>query len=411
METSSALGRPLTLPCGIVIKNRFFKSAMSEGLASTDHRPTSLLTTLYGTFAKGGAGLVVTGNVMIDRHALGEPRNVVVENEHDLDLLRSWAKAGTQHGTHLWMQLNHPGKQTMRALAKESVAPSAIPLTENMQSFFAPPRALTTEEIQELIERFGNAAAIAKRASFTGVQIHAAHGYLISQFLSPHHNMRKDEWGGSLQNRMKFLLEVYYNIRHKVGSAFPIGVKLNSADFQRGGFSEEESMLVVKELENAGIDLIEISGGTYENPSMTGRNRKESTIKREAYFLEYAEHVRQLVSTPIVVTGGFRSAKGMQTAIEEGATDMVGLARPLAVEPDLPNKLLSGDKAVRTLAPIVTGVKRIDEGAMLEFIWYEQQLGRIGKGKQPNPTYNVWLSLAQTIFTQGRNVFLKRRSK
>jgi 2,4-dienoyl-CoA reductase-like NADH-dependent reductase (Old Yellow Enzyme family) len=409
--TIDVLAKPLTLPCGTVIKNRFFKSAMSEGLATVDHRPTPFLTNLYGTWADGGAGLVVTGNVMIDGRALGEPRNVVLEHEHDLDRYKQWAKAGTAHNTHLWMQLNHPGKQALSVLTKESVAPSSVPLSGDMKHFFAPPRALTIEEIYDLIERFGNAAIIAKRAGFTGVQIHAAHGYLISQFLSPLHNQRNDEWGGSLQNRMKFLLEVYYNIRYKVGKRFPIGVKLNSADFQRGGFTEAESMQVVKELAQAGVDLLEISGGTYENPSMTGRNMKESTRKREAYFLDYAERVRKLVETPLVVTGGFRTPQGMAEAIASGATDMIGLARPLAVEPDLPKKILAGDMKVRQLPPIQTGVKFIDNAAMLEMIWYEQQLERMGKGKEPKPSYSAWLSLAQTIVTQGKNVFQKRRSQ
>ncbi|MCP8968020.1 NADH:flavin oxidoreductase/NADH oxidase family protein [Ectobacillus ponti] len=411
MEFADALSQSLALPCGAVVKNRFFKSAMSEGLSTVDHRPTSLLHRLYEEWAEGGSGIVVTGNVMIDAKAIGEPRNVVLEHEQNLDLFRAWAAAGTKNGTHLWMQLNHPGKQAFQALVQETVAPSALPMSGSMAKFFGTPRALTEPEIQDLIERFGNAAAIAKRAGFTGVQIHAAHGYLVSQFLSPLHNQRGDKWGGSLENRMRFLLEIYYNIRYKTGKDFPIGVKLNSADFQRGGFTEEESMQVVLALADAGIDLIEISGGTYESPSMTGKNVRESTRQREAYFLTYAEQVRQLVDVPLVVTGGFRSAAGMGRAVQKGATDMVGLARPLAVEPDLPNKILAGDEESRELPPVLTGVKALDDAAMLELIWYEQQLARIGKGKQPDPKRGAWASLLQTIAEQGFNVFQKRRGK
>ncbi len=144
------------------------------------------------------------------------------------------------------MQINHPGKQSPKTLSKNPVAPSAIPLTGDIKDFFNKPRELTSGEIWQLIKRFGNAARIAKKAGFTGVQIHAAHGYLINQFLSPHHNQRQDEWGGDLDGRMKFLIETYYEIRKQVGEEFPIGLKLNSADFQRGGFTEEESMKVLK---------------------------------------------------------------------------------------------------------------------------------------------------------------------
>ena len=270
------LSEPLTLPNGSMIKNRFFKSAMSEALGTKDHNASPNLVTLYNTWADGGTGLVVTGNVMIDRGALGESGNVVIEDERDLEMLTRWAKAGTKNSTHLWMQLNHPGKQSPRTLSKKPVAPSAIPLSGNLKKFFNEPRALAGDEIRELIIQFGNAAKIAQKAGFTGVQIHGAHGYLISQFLSPYHNRRSDEWDGSLENRMKFLMEVYHEIRKQTGEDFPIGIKLNSADFQRGGFTEEESLEVIRSLAEAGIDLIEISGGNYENPMMQGRKSKKA---------------------------------------------------------------------------------------------------------------------------------------
>src|SRR5690554_797269 len=290
-----ALAQPLTLRNGTIIKNRLMKSAMSEGLGTADNRMTRQLIRLYDRWAKGGVGLLVTGNVMVDRRALGEPGNLVVEDERDLGMLQAWATAGTQENTQFWMQINHPGKQVMRTLVKDPVAPSAIPFRTDMSRFFATPRALKELEIEEIIQRFGNTAAIAKKAGFTGVQIHAAHGYLVSQFLSGHHNQRTDQWGGSAENRRRFVLEVYKEIRRQVGDAFPVGIKLNSADFQRGGFTEEESLEVIRELSAAGMDLIEISGGTYEEPAMTGKEypKKESTLKREAYFLEFAEKARQ----------------------------------------------------------------------------------------------------------------------
>jgi 2,4-dienoyl-CoA reductase-like NADH-dependent reductase (Old Yellow Enzyme family) len=411
MKNTSILAKPLILKNGVTIKNRFFKAALSEVLAKKDDSPSQLLVNLYRTWARGGAGLVVTGNVMIDRRALGEPGNVVVEDERDLDMLKEWAKAGTENGTHLWMQLNHPGKQSPKMVSKEPVAPSAIPLSGDVKDFFNLPRALTVEEIEDLILRFGNSAKIAKKAGFTGVQIHAAHGYLINQFLSPYHNQRSDEWGGSFENRIKFLVQVYKEIRKQVGEQFPIAIKLNSSDFQRGGFTEEESMKVVQKLTELGVDLFEISGGNYEKPKMLVAEVRESTKKREAYFLEYAEKVRKLTTAPLVVTGGFRSLDGMTQALTETGIDMVGIGKPFSIVPDLPYKFFQGKFTSITLKPIKTGVKSIDKiASMLELGWYEQQLKRIGKGKQPKPNYSVWKSLILNLLTQGTSAFKKRRA-
>lgn len=409
-QSKSVLEDYLQLPNRAIIKNRIFKSAMSEALGTNNQNPRESLVTLYKTWANGGAGLVVTGNVMIDRNALGEPNNVVVEDERDLDMLMKWAKAGTENETHLWMQLNHPGKQSPKTISKEPVAPSAVSLSGDLKNFFNPPRALHAKEIEETIIRFGKAARIAKKAGFTGVQIHAAHGYLISQFLSPHHNQRTDEWGGSLANRMRFLLETYKEIRKQVGETFPIGIKLNSADFQHGGFTEEESMEVLQKMSEIGIDLIEISGGNYENPKMMVADVKETTKIREAYFIEYANKARKLVSTPLVVTGGFRSQEGMEEAIASGEIDMVGMAKPFALVPDLANKIFQGNYETVQTKPIRTGIKLVDKtAAMLEIGWYEQQLARIGKSQSPNPNHSVWRSLIQNVLANGRGVFLRRR--
>lgn len=406
-ENNTILAKELLLPNGITIKNRFFKSAMSEALGTKEHKPAASLVTLYQTWAEGGVGLSVTGNVMVDSSALGEPGNVVVEDERHLKELTKWAKAGTMNGTHLWMQINHPGKQAPKMVTKEPLAPSAIPLSGKLEKYFYTPRELTTDEIQGIIQRFGNTARIAKKAGFTGIQIHAAHGYLISQFLSPHHNQRTDEWGGSIENRMRFLIEVFHEIRNQVGEGFPVGIKLNSADFQRGGFTEEESMEVVKKLTEVGIDIIEISGGNYEKPVMMG---KESTKKREAYFLDYAEKVRKLTSTPLVVTGGFRTVAGMQDAINSGAIDMVGIARPFALQPDFPNQILNNNDQSLPQKAVRTGIAAIDNNVpMLENSWYAQQLARMGEGKQPKLTLSAWSTLLHIIKSQGANATHKRR--
>ena len=390
MTSHTVLAQPLTLPNGTVVKNRLLKSAMSEALGTREGSPTPELNHLYKAWANGGIGLCVTGNVMIDLKARGEPGNVVIEDDTHLAALKAWAKAATAKNTHCWVQLNHPGKQAPKGLNRETVAPSAVPFRDDMKAFFATPRELTDAEVHALVARFGKAAGIVKQAGCTGVQIHGAHGYLVSQFLSPHHNVRTDGWGGTPEKRRRFVLEVYQAMRKEVGAKFPIGIKLNSADFQRGGFTEEESLDTIRALADAGIDLIEISGGTYEAPAMTGVKTskepvKESTRLREAYFLEFAEKARAAVKTPLVVTGGFRSAQGMAQAIESGAVDMVGLARMLAIEPDAPKKLLVGKPTVHTVKPITTGIKMIDKLGLLEISWYTGQLKRIGRGEPTKP--------------------------
>ena len=400
----------LTLPCGQEIKNRFMKSAMSENLGTPDNRVTDYLPRLYETFASGGTGLVVTGNVMIDRKYLGEARNVAVEDERDMVLLKAWAIAGKKWNTHLWAQLNHPGKQIPSFLCKEPVAPSSVPLSGKIQKAFNPPRELLPQEIEEIVHRFARSAGILKQAGFTGIQIHGAHGYLVSQFLSPHHNRRQDDWGGTEEKRMRFVLEVYKAIRNQVGKEFPIGIKLNSADFQRGGFSNEASLNVISALAEAGIDLIEISGGNYERPAMTGAFVRESTREREAYFLEFAEKVRARTQTPLTVTGGFRTQTGMIDAVKSGATDMVGLARPLAVDPYLPSKILSGESYESTVHPLSSGVKLVDAFAMLEVTWYTRQLLRMSRGKPPKPDQSVWGSILQTFLVNGYNAFKAQRA-
>jgi len=405
MNAAEQLSQPLTLKNGAIIPNRFAKSAMSETLGTIDNRVTKDLVRLYRTWAEGGTGLSITGNVMVDRRHIGEPQNVVLEDERDLELLQAWAEAGKVGGNQIWMQLNHPGKQSPKMLNKDPVSPSAVPFRKEMRSTFATPRALTGPEIEDIVRRFATSAAIAEKAGFSGVQIHGAHGYLVSQFLSPHHNQRTDEWGGSAEKRMRFVLEVYQAIREATGEGFNVGIKLNSADFQRGGFTEEESLAVIEALAEKGIDLVEISGGNYENPAMAkgagvGKESgevKQSTLAREAYFLEFAEKVRERVDVPLMVTGGFRTETGMADAIASGATDLVGIARPLAVEPDCPKRIMAGESFTSAVKPIRTGIRLIDDMALMEVSWYTRQLGRMGKGKAPRTHDRGVLSLMEVI--------------
>ena len=409
---TTSLAQPLRLPNGSLLRNRLAKASMSEALGTYDNRPTLGLVTLYRRWAASGIGLILTGNVMIDRRALGEPGNVVIEDEADLPILQQWARAATDQGAAVWVQLNHPGKQSPKGLNERNIAPSAVPFREDMAAFFETPQEATEAEIQDIIERFGRSAAICKKAGFGGIQIHGAHGYLINQFLSPHHNQRTDQWGGSPEKRRRFLLEVYAEIRRQVGADFPVAIKLNSADFQHGGFTEEESLATIRALVDAGIDLIEISGGTYEAPAMSGalqEQKKASSVAREAYFLEFAKKVRATLQLPLMLTGGFRSAAGMNAALASGAVDVIGLARLLAIDPDAPAALLQGRDSAQQVHTIKTGIKPIDRMGLMEILWYSLQLKRIAKGREPRANESGLLAFLKSLTMSSWGTYRTRR--
>ncbi len=411
METAT-LASALTLPCGAELPNRIAKAAMSEQLGDRANRPTQRLDRLYERWGRGGAGLVITGNVMIDRRHVGEPANVVVEDGRDLPALRRWAAAGRAGGAALWVQVNHPGRQALRIAGSHPVGPSAVaPKLPGAVT----PRALTGSEIEEIVGRYATTAAVVRDAGFSGVQLHGAHGYLISQFLSPRANVRDDEWGGDALRRQRFVLEVVRAVRAAVGDDFPLGIKLNSADFQRGGFSEEESVEVVAALAAAGIDLVEISGGTYESPAMMGGSdgdgaqpQRASTAAREAYFLDYAERVRERVpGLPLMVTGGFRSLDAMAAAIASGACDVVGIGRPLALHPDAVGELLAGTRARVDAGRRTIGVRTVD--SVIDLFWHTRQLQRIGRGRDPWPGEHALHTLAAFLLANGWGSARRRR--
>ena len=344
---------PLKLKNGAVIKNRFLKSAMSEGMAnSKTNSPNELHVNLYRKWANGGTGLLITGNVMIDRQALGEPGNVVIEDERDMEIL-------------------------------------------------------TKDEIKNLIKRFGKAAEIAKKSGFTGVQIHGAHGYLISQFLSSADNVRNDEYGGSIENRMRFLVDVYNEMREKVGKEFPIGLKINSSDFSNNGFTEEESIIVIKKMSEIGVDLIEISGGNYENSKMLS----ERGDNEKVFFIDYAKKVLSLINTPIVVTGGFKKVETMQKAIEKEKISMIGIARPIVIYPNLPNEIKEGHISSVSLERLTTGFRGLDKklGGLIGLSYYEQQIRRLAENKPVKIHRNAWSPLLFTILYHGKNALKPRR--
>jgi 2,4-dienoyl-CoA reductase-like NADH-dependent reductase (Old Yellow Enzyme family) len=212
---------------------------------------------------------------------------------------------------------------------------------------------------------------------------------------------------------MRFVSHIYQAMRKEVGNEFPVSIKLNSADFQKGGFTKEESMTVVQHLSEQGMDLIEISGGTYEAPAMTGKGKevKESTQKREAYFLDYCEEVRKIVKTPIMLTGGFRTSKVMNEALSSGACDMIGLARSIAVHPEFPNDLLSGKNVESSVKPLTTGLKFLDNIVPLEIVWYTEQLKLMSKGKNPQPNMSALKAALGTVLHIGLQGLKKVRAK
>ncbi|WP_394821242.1 NADH:flavin oxidoreductase/NADH oxidase family protein [Pendulispora albinea] len=409
LEAEITPGAPLVLKCGATLKNRIAKSAMSEQLAGDAHDPSEGLARLYRRWAEGGASLSITGNVMVDRDHLVERRNVVLDAASDTAAFDRWTRAGTRHGTHLWAQLNHPGKQTPSTLTWEPVAPSSIALKNGLRLGFNRPRALSNGEVLDIIDKFAHSAKLARQVGFTGVQIQGAHGFLVSQFLSPAHNQRGDRWGGSLGNRMRFVLEVYHAVRAAVGNDFPVAIKLNSSDFTAGGLTEMDSMDIAFALAKAGIDAIEVSGGTFESPAMAGLYADKGARRREGYFLGYAESVRPRVDTALMVTGGFRSGAGIARALRRGAADLVGLSRPMVVEPSFPRNVLAHPEHRIDFRERSTGIKALDRLALLDTTWYEHQLARIAHDQPPSHHLSAWRSVMTSFFDMGLHALAQRR--
>ncbi len=371
----------LHLPNGSVIPNRIAKAAMEENLADLTQGPSAELLRLYQAWAEGGTGLLLTGNVMIDRHAMTGPGGVVLEDARQLDKFREWARIGRCQGAQIWMQLNHPGRQMQANLGQPTVAPSAVALElGGLSKMFPLPKALDEAEIADLIQRFARSAQLAEEAGFNGVQIHAAHGYLISQFLSPLSNKRTDSWGGSLENRARLLLEVIKTVRSVVAPGFSVAVKLNSADFQRGGFAEADAKQVVLLLNGLAVDMVELSGGSYEAPAMQGDARDGRTLAREAYFLELAGEIAAVAKMPIMVTGGIRRLPVVEQVLASGVA-MAGIGTALAIEPALPKQWQAGQREARAeLPPIRWKNKAFASLAYMATVKF--QLRRLSNGKR-----------------------------
>lgn len=379
----AGLALPLALPCGQVLGNRLVKAAMSEQLAGPRGEPSAALIHLYDEWARGGAGLIVTGNVMVDAGATSEPRQVVVEDDRDIAALARWAQAAQAAGVPALMQINHAGRQVPWLLHRRAKAPSAVSLPGPL---FATAVAFDEGEIRTTTHRFATTAGVAVRAGFAGVQIHAAHGYLVSQFLSPRANRRSDAWGGSAEKRRRFLAEVVSAVRAAVGPRAVVAVKLNSADGERDGMPLDESLDTIAFLQDAAVDLLELSGGNFHSAAMLGvpASRRGATLPpREGYFLDFASQARRVFRKPLMVTGGFRSANAMRSALASGAADLIGLARPFALDSDFAHAVLSAQPSdvppALPATPRRPGARGLF-GGLGEIAWYTVQLWRRGAG-------------------------------
>jgi 2,4-dienoyl-CoA reductase-like NADH-dependent reductase (Old Yellow Enzyme family) len=351
---------PLTLPNGAVIPNRLAKAAMEENMADADHAPSDALLRLYEAWANGRAGLILTGNVMVDHRAMTGPNGVVLEDDVHLDRFQRWAQIARAHGAHVWMQINHPGRQMPAALGQTTLAPSAIPLDLGaLSKQFPVPREMTDADIAEVQQRFTRAALLAERSGFTGVQIHAAHGYLLSQFLSPITNKRQDQWGGSIENRARLLLDIVRSVRGAVSPQF-----------------------VVELLNPLGVDLVELSGGSYEAPAMQGQARDGRTLAREAYFLEFARDIAAVAHMPLMVTGGIRRRAVAEQVVDSGI-GMVGIATALSIDPNLPRDWRAGKNNAPVLRPITWKNKVLGSVANMAVVKF--QLKRLSEGRGTHP--------------------------
>lgn len=382
---------PLILPNGSRLPNRLAKAALEENLADEGQLPSPALWRLYRHWGIGGAGLIITGNVMIDGRAMTGPGGVVLEQDTPLEAFKTWAAASRQEGAQVWMQLSHPGRQVMANMGGNAWAPSAIPMAMGKYSkAFAQPEAMSEAQIAEVIARFAASAHAAEKAGFTGVQIHAAHGYLISQFLSPLANRRSDRWGGELTNRARLLLEVVRAVRQRVSPDFCVAVKLNSADFQRGGFSPDEARQVLLMLNELPVDLVELSGGSYESPAMQGEAADDSTLAREAYFLTFARDLAAVARMPVMTTGGIARPSVAQRVLNSGVA-VVGIATAMAEIPDLPRRWQTGEAPHALPGPVKWRDKTLTLLARMALI--KRRMHALSRDRTRNVRYSPLWSL------------------
>lgn len=322
----------MELPCGIVLKNRLAKAAMSDSLGDGAGNPTEEQIALYRRWSAGGTALSLIGEVQVDHRYPEKPGNLVLGSGTDMELMARLAGSGSGHDTQnrdaqIWPQLGHAG-----ALAHPPISSPAGPSAMNIDGLRC--NALEMSEVEALPAAYARAAAQAQAAGFRGVQVHAGHGFLLSQFLSPLFNHRSDRFGGTIEARCQLLLDIVRSVRASVGPQFAIAVKVNSSDQLTGGLTEDDALIAISMLGDEALDLIDISGGTYFPGAPSSSDRRTSG----PYFLHFARRARAVTDIPLMLTGGFKTRDEAADAVLAGATDLVGLARPLVLDPDLPTK-------------------------------------------------------------------------
>ncbi len=354
------LFEPLQLPCGVTLKNRIAKAAMSDALGDGKGAPMDVQARLYERWAQGGLALSIIGEVQGTADFAEKPGNLVLNDRSDAKLFETLARRGAVNNAHLWVQLGHAGAMADAPISTPK-GPSALTLPGLTCE------AMTLAEIKALPQEFARTAALAQKYGFGGVEVHAAHGFLLSQFLSPLFNKRTDAYGGSLQNRMRLVLDVIESVRNAVGAHFPVGVKLNATDMIKGGFQQDEALAVIAAIDRMDIDLIEISGGTY----FPGAASSSDSTGSGPYFVDFAAKARSKTSIPLMVTGGFKTLDQAEAAIAKGQADVIGLARALVIDPDLPKKWEAGS----TPAPQFPRFDAPPEGGVTA--WYTMQITQI----------------------------------
>jgi 2,4-dienoyl-CoA reductase-like NADH-dependent reductase (Old Yellow Enzyme family) len=401
-----SLSESLTLPCGAKLTNRIAKAAMSEGIADLDNHSTSRLETLYRRWAKSGAGLLFTGNIQVDPKHLERPLNIVIHDDGGQEQLARLARAGTSAGAHFWAQLSHTGRKAFSNINSAPLAPSAIALDMGPMVSFPTPRPMTEDDIGHAINQFATAAKAVQDAGFTGVSLHGASAYLIAQFLSPLSNLRTDRWGGSLENRSRFVVEVIVAIRAAVGPGFPIGVKLNPFEYQKGGFTSAECVELVKILNGTSVDLVELAG-TYRLTTVPGSEESDDALRadaisREAHILPFAAPIRAVAKMPVMVTGGFRTPAAMVEALEKQELDVVGLGRPFIADPELAGRLVSG-QIDRLLEPHIAMPANFPLSPLAVLRWNSIQIERLADGLERDPSLTGDAALAAFFELESRN--------
>ncbi len=372
LNPADVLGKPLELPCGVILKNRLVKAPMSDSLGNGEGDPTATQIRLYERWAEGGAALSIIGEVQGDPRFPEKPGNLVLGLNTNQQALQSLSRRAMIDGAHLWPQLGHAGALSHLPISQPK-GPSALSIGDFRCA------GMSIDEVKKLPYLYAKTAGYAKAAGFSGIQIHAGHGFLLSQFLSPLFNLRSDGYGGSIEARCRIVIEVVAEVRRAVGPTFPIGIKINSTDKLEGGLTQDDALEVVRLLDQTSIDLIDISGGTY----FPGAKASSDGSSRGPYFLDFTRRAKEVTNVPLMVTGGFKKREQAVNAVDSGAADMVGIARAMVLNPRLAEVWLTKDGG----NPDFPKFESAPPGGITA--WYTMRLTALGEDRENEFTLNL----------------------